>query len=74
MSTENIIIAHPANNEQLKALKAILKALKIKFEVKKADESLYNTDFVEMVIDAEKEIKEGKGTKVNSTDFDNLWK
>lgn len=74
MSTENIIIAHPANNEQLKALKAILKALKIKFEVKKADESLYNTDFVEMVIDAENEIKEGKGTKVNSTDFDNLWK
>jgi hypothetical protein len=74
MSTENIFIAHPSNNEQLNALKAILKALKIKFEVKKADESPYNTDFVEMVIDAENEIKEGKGTKVNSTDFDNLWK
>jgi hypothetical protein len=73
MSTENIFIAHPSNNEQLNALKAFLKALKIKFEIKKAEET-YNTDFVNMVIDAEKEIKEGKGIKINSTDFDNLWK
>jgi len=57
----------------LNALKAFLKALKVKFEIKKAEET-YNTDFLNMVIDAEKEIKEGKGIKINSTDFDNLWK
>ncbi len=73
MSTENIFIAHPTNNEQFNALKAILKALKIKFEVKKAEEP-YNTDFVNMVLDAEKDIKQGKGIKVTSADFDNLWK
>lgn len=73
MSTENIFIAHPTNNEQFNALKAMLKALKIKFEVKKAEEP-YNTDFVNMVLDAEKDIKQGKGIKVTSADFDNLWK
>ena len=68
MSTENIFIAHPANNEQFNALKAILKALKIKFEVKKAEEP-YNTDFVNMVLDAEKDIKQGKGIKVTSAEL-----
>lgn len=73
MSTESIFIAHTVNNVQFNALKAILKALKIKFEVKKAEEP-YNTDFVNMVLDAEKDIKQGKGIKVTSADFDNLWK
>ena len=73
MNTENIFIAHPTNNEQLNALKAFLKALKIKFEIKNAEEP-YNTDFVNMVLDAEKEIKDGKVTKLTSEEFDNLWK
>ncbi len=73
MKTENIFIAHPANNEQLIALKAFLKALKIKFEVTHADK-LYNPDFVNMVLDAEKEIKSGKGVIVSTNDFENLWK
>ena len=33
MQTQNIFIAHPANAEQVNALKAVLKALKIKFEI-----------------------------------------
>ena len=73
MNTENIFIAHPTNNEQVNALKAFLKALKIKFEIKNAEEP-YNTDFVNMVLDAEKEIKDGKVTKLTSEEFDNLWK
>ncbi len=73
MSSENIVIAHPTNNEQVNALKAILKALKIKFEVKKEYEG-YDPEFVDMVLEAEKEIKAGKGKKLNSGEFDNLWK
>ena len=35
MQTENIFIAHPTTIDQLNALKAIVKALKVKFELKK---------------------------------------
>jgi hypothetical protein len=31
MPTQNIFIAHPTNKEQIDALKAIVKAFKIKF-------------------------------------------
>lgn len=37
MQTESIFIAHPTNNDQLKALTAVVKALKVKFELKKND-------------------------------------
>jgi nitrate reductase assembly molybdenum cofactor insertion protein NarJ len=45
------LIMHPKNKEQLLALKAIAKALKIAVETQK---SPYNPDFVAMVKDAEK--------------------
>ena len=73
MQTENVFIAHPTNTDQINALKALVKALKIKFEVAKCEKP-YNPDFVNMVLDAEKEIKKGKGLKVSSKGFDNLWK
>jgi hypothetical protein len=37
MQTDNIFIAHPTTTDQLNALKAFLKAMKIKFELKKED-------------------------------------
>lgn len=73
MSTENIFIAHPANNEQLNALKAFLKALKIKFEVKKTDEP-YNTDFEEKIIRSRKDYNAGKGKPVTLDQLNDLWK
>ena len=72
MQTENIFIAHPANMEQENVLKVLFKALKIKFEVTK--EAPYNKDFVDMVLQAEESIKQGKGKKVTPEEFDNLWK
>ena len=66
------IIAYTEDSSQIEAIKAVMKALKIKFEVSK--EKPYNTDFADMVLDAEKEIKNGKGLKVTSKGFDNLWK
>ena len=71
MQTENIFIAHPTTPEQISALKAFFKALKIKFEVK---EKSYDPEFVNMVLEAEEEIKGGEGVKVTSQEFDDLWK
>ena len=71
MQASNIFIAHPINVEQENVLKVLFEALKIKFEV--AKESPYNEDFVNMVLQAEDSIKQGKGKKVTSEEFDNLW-
>lgn len=46
------LVMHPANKEQLAALKAIAKALKIPFE--KKEEEKYDPAFVKMIKDAEK--------------------
>ena len=73
MKTSGIIIAHPSSDDKFEALKAFMKALKIKFEIATTDKP-YNPDFVDMVLDSEKEIKNGKGKKVSSKGFDALWK
>jgi nitrate reductase assembly molybdenum cofactor insertion protein NarJ len=62
------LIVHPGNKEQLAALKAFMKALKISFEEQK---SPYDPEFVAMIKQGDKDLKEGKGVKV---DIDNLWK
>jgi len=71
MATMTFIV-HTVNAEQENVLKTLFKALKIKFEESK--ETPYNKDFTEMVLQAEESIKRGKGKKVSSEEFDNLWK
>ena len=65
-------IVHTIGTEQADVLKTICNALKIKFEVSR--EKPYNTDFVNMVLQAEEGIMKGKGKKVSSEEFDLLWK
>lgn len=60
---------HPQNEEQLEAIKSVLKVLKIRFEVKEGN--AYDTKFVERVLEAKEEIKHGKGVKIATPD---LWK
>ena len=67
-----VFVVHPANLEQESALKALFKAFKISFET--AAPKAYNGDFVNMVLEAEREIKSGKGKRVTSEEFDALWK
>jgi hypothetical protein len=55
------IIAKPANREQLVALKAIMKALKVDFIIEK---SLYSVDFLKKIERAEKQIKSGRYRKI----------
>ncbi len=61
---------HPKNKEQLNALKAIAKALKVDFETD--NNSPYDPSFVAEVLKGEKAKKDGKkGLRV---DVENLWK
>jgi hypothetical protein len=62
------LIVHPDNKEKLKALKVVMKALKISFEEK---QSPYDPEFVASVLHAEQDIKDGKGVKIATED---LWK
>lgn len=62
------LIIHPKNKEQLAAIKAFVKALKIDFTTKK---SPYNTEFVKEILKAKEDVKNGKGVKIAIED---LWK
>jgi hypothetical protein len=64
------VIMHPKNKEQLAALKAVAKALKVDFETDK--NSTYDPVFVAEILAGEKAKNEGKkGLRV---DVENLWK
>jgi len=59
---------HPKNKEQLNALKAFAKALKIDF---KTEKSSYDPEFVAKIKRGQEQIKAGKGIKIAIED---LWK
>ena len=59
---------YPKNKEQLTAVKAVLKALKIDFKLVK---DIYNPEFTEKIIQGREDIKQGKGIKIATED---LWK
>lgn len=61
---------HPKNNEQLEAIKSVLKALKIPFE---KEESPYDPEFVKKIQRAEKN-REGSIILESKEDFDNYFK
>ncbi|RWY55579.1 DUF2683 family protein [Mucilaginibacter gilvus] len=62
------IIVHPKDEQQLEAIKALLKTAEVSFEEENDD---YDPEFVAMVLKGDEEIKAGKGSKV---DVKNLWK
>ena len=68
MNFEHTFVVYPAGVEQENVLKTLFQALKIKFEV--TNERPYNKDFVNMVLQAENSIKQRKGRKVSSEEFD----
>ena len=63
------LLVLPENNEQLKAVKAILKVLHVDFISKKGKQ--YDEAFVKKIIESRKQVKEGK---VSILDTNNLWK
>ncbi len=74
MNTEQIYIVHADNAEQRNLLRSVFKLHKIRFEVADATEQPYNREFVDTVLRAEESIREGRGRKVSSEQFDALWK
>ncbi|SDF35313.1 hypothetical protein SAMN05216464_11690 [Mucilaginibacter pineti] len=62
------LIVQPKTKEQLTALKAFIKAMKIDF---KSEKSPYDPAFVEKINQGRKDIKNGKGVKIDTKD---LWK
>jgi hypothetical protein len=70
------LIVKPNSKEQLTALKAIMKALKVDFKTeKKMDETeriLANPAMVKRLDESIKQIQDGKGIKVSLDD--DIWK
>jgi hypothetical protein len=61
---------HTDDKEHLNALKAMLKALKVKFEV--SEDKPYNPEFVAKMNQSIKQVKERKTTKLNMEDLDSF--
>ena len=66
------LIVHPRSKEQLTALKAIMKALKVDFETEKNAERLYSPEFIAKIKQSEEDIKAGRTTKIEPADIWNL--
>ena len=66
MSSENIFIAHPTNADELSALKAMVKALRIKFEIITNYDKEYNSDFVSKINESKQQYNNGDFTTVNN--------
>jgi signal recognition particle subunit SEC65 len=64
-----ILTIRPQNNEQLEAIKSVLKVLKIPFQ---KEEDLYNPEFVKKIQKAEKE-KEGIISLETDEDIDEYF-
>lgn len=71
MQTVNIT-AHHEDTSQLEAIKAVMKSLKIKFEI--SDDSSYSPEFVAKIERSRKDYLEGKGTVVTLDDLKDLGK
>ena len=65
------IILKNVKKKDLPVLKSLAKSLG--FEIEKEDKP-YNPEFVKEILEAEKELKQGKGIKMTLEEIDKLWK
>ena len=66
------ITAYPDDISQVEAIKAVMKALKIEFEITNDDG--YNPEFVAKIERSRQDYKEGKGTAMTLDELNSLWK
>jgi hypothetical protein len=66
------LIVQPKSKEQLTALKAIMKALKVDFITGKSEESPYSAEFAAKMGKSEDDVKSGRTTKIEPADIWNL--
>ncbi len=72
MKTESTFIVHPENAEQFSALKAFVKALKMKFEIK-TEEKPYNPEFVKEILESKKQYENGEYITLNQEELKNYF-
>jgi len=65
-------LLQPKNKEQLAALKAIMKALKVEFKAEKNTRTPYSPEFAAKMKQAEEDVKAGRTTKIEPADVWNL--
>jgi hypothetical protein len=66
------ITAYPSDVSQVEAIKAVMKAFKIKFEIKKEKATSkvgYNPDYVAKIEESRKQAKNGQVTRVKKEDL-----
>lgn len=70
------ITAYTEDASQIEAIKAVIKAFKIKYKISKTQEveNPYDPEFVAMIKQGEKDIKNGKGIKMTLDELENLCK
>ncbi len=69
------ITAYTEDASQIEAIKAVIKAFKIKFSISKpTTEKSYSPDFIAMIKQGEKDLKNGKGIKVSLDELEKLCK
>jgi hypothetical protein len=68
------IKAYTADTSQVDAIKAFMKALKIKFEFSKEEIQPYDLEFVKKLKQGDNDLKSGKGRTVTLEELDSLWK
>lgn len=66
------ITVYPDDVLQIDALKAMMKAFKIKFEISKSKP--YNPEFVEKIKQGDVDFTKGKGKAISLDQLDSLWK
>ena len=70
------IIAYTDDASQIEAIKAVFKAFKIKYKITKAsdEDSPCDPEFVEVIKQGERDLKNGKGIKMTLDELENLCK
>lgn len=70
------ITAYTEDPTQIEALKSVIKAFKIKYRISVAEqeESPYDPEFVAMIKQGEKDLKNGKAIKISLEELDKLCK
>lgn len=69
MATENIFIAHPTTIEQINALKAIVIAFKIEFELTKKEDNTVFVKEMQSSLNQVQEMRTGRLPKQSIKDF-----
>ena len=63
------ISAFTNDNNQINAIKAVMKAFKIKFEISKVEDKPYNPEFVKKIKESKQQFKDGKLSTLSLDDI-----